>query len=43
MMLVTDRMREREGEEEGNDDDDDDDDNSSWASIMQGKVMLGHH
>ena len=40
MMLVTDRMREREGEEEGNDDDDD---NSSWASIMQGKVMLGHH
>jgi hypothetical protein len=41
MMLVTDRKREREGEEEGNDDDDDD--NSSWASIMQGKVMLGHH
>ena len=40
MMLVTDRKREREGEEEGNDDDDD---NSSWASIMQGKVMLGHH
>ena len=41
MMLVTDRKREREGEEEGNDDDDDD--NSSWASIKQGKVMLGHH